>query len=142
MKSSKQFKINHLSVCLESNTVASLEKRLPLEPKALSLLKYLAVNNGETHSVDLIQQEVWLGVAVCKHAIYRTIGRIRQVLKQLDPANHYIETVANRGHRLVGEVTLKQESLIFERLSLNLGSDAKPSTLGFQSLPGLSSAQI
>lgn len=122
MIASKQFNINQLCACLETNTVSSAEKKLPLEPKALALLKFLAANNEQTHSVDVIQQEVWLGVAVCKHAIYRTIGRIRQVLKQLDPDTHYIETVANRGYRLIGEVSMDEQHLSIERMPMNLSA--------------------
>lgn len=141
MKSLKQFKINQLIACQESNTVSSHEKRLPLEPKALALLKFLAVNNDRTHSVDVIQQEVWRGVAVCKHAIYRTIGRIRQVLRQLDPSCHYIETVASQGYRLVGEVSLDEDSFIFERMSLTRHSEITQ-RVGIQAPFNLGSVRI
>src|SRR5258705_12993631 len=74
---------------------------VPVEPKALAVLRLLieraphAVEKGEIFAT------VWKDVSVTDNALTRIIAQLRRALDDDTKAPKYIETIATRGYRFV-----------------------------------------
>jgi DNA-binding winged helix-turn-helix (wHTH) protein/TolB-like protein/Tfp pilus assembly protein PilF len=75
---------------------------VPLEPKAVDVLLYLAQRPGQLVSKEALLAAVWNGAAVTDNALARVIAQLRRTLG--DEAHHprFIETVPTRGYRFIG----------------------------------------
>ena len=78
---------------------------VPLEPKALDVLRLLLERAPAVVSKEDIFDAVWKDVAVTDNALTRVIAQLRKALD--DDARHprYIETVATRGYRMAEAVS-------------------------------------
>lgn len=76
-----------------------------LQPKALTILQYLAERPSHLATKDELLAAGWPGVFVSEAALKVCVREIRRVLE--DDASHplYIETVHRRGYRFVASVT-------------------------------------
>jgi len=83
--------------CLESGG-----KRVPLEPRAMDLLVFLASHEGEVVSADKIFDNVWKGLIVSDNSLYQSIRQIRKALGDQAGGGQprYIETISKKGYRL------------------------------------------
>lgn len=77
---------------------------LPLQPKELRLLWYLASNAGRLISHDELLNTVWPGVIVTPGVLKVRIRRIRQALGDNPDTPHFIENVHGRGYRFLAAV--------------------------------------
>lgn len=75
-----------------------------LKPKEAELLLLLCERSPETATRDEIIERIWVGFA-SDSALNQTVYRLRQCLARYD-ATSYIETVPERGFRLVAESPL------------------------------------
>lgn len=78
---------------------------VPLEPKALDLLRLLLERAPRVVEKSDIFSIVWKDVAVTDNALTRLVTQLRKALDDDPRAPRFIETVATRGYRIVAEVT-------------------------------------
>ena len=79
---------------------------IPLTPKALSLLEYLAARPGRLIKKDELLDAVWPGVFVADGALKVCIREIRRALGDDAHAPRFIETAHRRGYRFVADVAV------------------------------------
>ena len=77
---------------------------IPLSPKIIDLLLYLAARPSTLVSKDELFRALWPDVAVTDNALTQAISELRQALGD-DPAKpQYVQTVARRGYRFIAAV--------------------------------------
>jgi DNA-binding winged helix-turn-helix (wHTH) protein/tetratricopeptide (TPR) repeat protein len=77
---------------------------IPLSPKIIDLLLYLAARPSTLVSKDELFRALWPDVAVTDNALTQAISELRQALGD-DPAKpQYVQTVARRGYRFIAPV--------------------------------------
>lgn len=77
---------------------------IPLSPKIIDLLLYLAARQSTLVSKDELFSALWPDVAVTDNALTQAVSELRQALGD-DPAKPtYIQTVARRGYRFIAPV--------------------------------------
>jgi pimeloyl-ACP methyl ester carboxylesterase/DNA-binding winged helix-turn-helix (wHTH) protein/class 3 adenylate cyclase len=79
---------------------------VPLTPKALALLEYLAARPGRLIRKEELLEAVWPGVFVADGALKVCIREIRRALGDDAHAPRYIETAHRRGYRFIADVTM------------------------------------
>src|SRR3954447_1985333 len=78
---------------------------IPLSPKIIDLLLYLAARQSALVPKDELFTALWPDVAVTDNALTQAVSELRQALGD-DPASPvYIQTVARRGYRFIAPVT-------------------------------------
>lgn len=75
-----------------------------LEPKAMSVLVYLASHRGRVVSRDELESAVWTGMVVGYDAITNAVIKLRRALGDNSRAPRIIETISKTGYRLIAEV--------------------------------------
>lgn len=70
----------------------------------MDLLCVLAARRGQVVSRDELMQALWPDVVVGDDSLARTVSKLRQALGDDARAPRYVETIAKRGYRLIGEV--------------------------------------
>jgi DNA-binding winged helix-turn-helix (wHTH) protein/Tol biopolymer transport system component len=82
------------------------DERVPLEPKALDVLRCLVVGRDRLVTKEELLDAVWKDTFVTPNALTRAVAQLRKGLSD-DVANpKLIETVAKRGYRFVAPVTV------------------------------------
>ena len=77
---------------------------IPLSPKIIDLLLFLAARPSVLVSKDDLFRALWPDVAVTDNALTQVVSELRQALGD-DPANaKYVQTVARRGYRFISPV--------------------------------------
>ena len=79
---------------------------VPLTPKALALLEYLASHPGRLVKKEELLEAVWPGVFVADGALKVCIREVRRALGDDAHAPKYIETAHRRGYRFIAEVSV------------------------------------
>jgi DNA-binding winged helix-turn-helix (wHTH) protein/tetratricopeptide (TPR) repeat protein len=85
---------------------------IPLGPKALDLLFLLVARPAALVSKDEILAALWPDVAITDNALTQVISDVRQALGDRAGTPKYIQTVARRGYRFVGEVEAIQTAAV------------------------------
>src|SRR6476469_9080131 len=77
---------------------------VPLSPKIIDLLLYLAARQSALVAKEELFTALWPDVAVTDNALTQAVSELRQALGD-DPAKPtYIQTVARRGYRFISQV--------------------------------------
>jgi len=77
---------------------------IPISPKIIDLLLYLAARPSTLVSKDELFRALWPDVAVTDNALTQAVSELRQALGD-DPAKpQYVQTVARRGYRFIASV--------------------------------------
>jgi DNA-binding winged helix-turn-helix (wHTH) protein/Tfp pilus assembly protein PilF len=77
---------------------------IPLSPKIIDLLLFLAARPSVLVSKDDLFRALWPDVAVTDNALTQAVSELRQALGD-DPASpRYVQTVARRGYRFISPV--------------------------------------
>lgn len=79
---------------------------VPLEPKAMDVLRLLLERSPDVVEKSEIFETVWRDVAVTDNALTRVIAQLRRALDDDAKRPRYIETVATRGYRMMADVRL------------------------------------
>ncbi len=79
---------------------------VPIEPKPLALLTFLAENNDRVLSRDDMIESVWGGRIVSDAAVSTVLKQVRKALGDGGRAQDFIRTVHGRGHRFVADVRI------------------------------------
>lgn len=74
---------------------------LHLEPKCMDVLCVLAARANETTSRAELLKTVWKGRVVVDEVLSRAVGQLRQALRDDPKAPVYIQTIRQRGYRLL-----------------------------------------
>jgi DNA-binding winged helix-turn-helix (wHTH) protein len=77
---------------------------IALTPKLLDVLHYLVARPGELVTKEALFASVWPDVTVTDNALTQAISELRQALGDDPSSPRYIQTVARRGYRFIGEV--------------------------------------
>src|SRR5918993_5539511 len=78
---------------------------IPLSPKIIDLLLFLAARPSVLVTKDELFRALWPDVAVTDNALTQAVSELRQALGD-DPSNpKYVQTVARRGYRFIAPVT-------------------------------------
>ncbi len=81
------------------------ENKIPLEPRVMALLLYLAEHAGQVVSRDELETEIWLGRPVSYDALTSSIQKLRKAFNDDARQPQVIETLSKRGYRLIAPVT-------------------------------------
>jgi DNA-binding winged helix-turn-helix (wHTH) protein/Tol biopolymer transport system component len=87
------------------------DERVPLEPKALDVLRHLVTNRDRLVTKDELLNLVWKDTFVTPNALTRAIAQLRKGLGDDVEHPRLIETVAKRGYRFVAPVTVPGNGL-------------------------------
>ena len=91
------------------DVVESPNRSVPLEPKVIDLLVYLAEHQGEVIPKRRLIQAVWPDAFVTDEVLTNAIWKLRQAFAD-DPKNpKIIQTVPRRGYQLIAEVTFEEK---------------------------------
>lgn len=90
---------------LASRELRRGDESIPLAPKSLDVLIYLAEHAGELVSRDQLFQALWPDVFVADHALSVQILEIRKAVGDTAQSATYIETRHRRGYRFRAAVT-------------------------------------
>src|SRR5262249_40522787 len=75
---------------------------IPIQPRPLAVLSYLAERPGAVVGRDELIARVWGGTHVTRAVLKVAVRAIREVLDDDAGAPRYIETVGREGYRFVG----------------------------------------
>jgi DNA-binding winged helix-turn-helix (wHTH) protein len=85
------------------------EAVVPLEPRAVRVLKYLAEHSGRVVSKDELLEAVWPDVFTSDGVLKKAISQARHALSDDPRAAKFIETYHRRGYRFIGSVERSAE---------------------------------
>ena len=77
---------------------------VPLEPRAASLLRYLATHNERVVPKSELLEQVWADVFTTDGVLKKAISQIRRALKDDAGESRFIETYHARGYRFIAPV--------------------------------------
>lgn len=75
---------------------------VPLQPRPLAVLAYLAARPGMVIARDEIIRAVWAGVFVTNDVLKVAIRAVRRALGDDATTPRYVETVGREGYRFIG----------------------------------------
>lgn len=75
---------------------------VPLQPRPLAVLSYLAAQPGAVVSRDELIAKLWAGTHVTKAVLKVAVRAVREALDDDADAPRYIETVGREGYRFIG----------------------------------------
>src|SRR5688500_11949961 len=79
-------------------------QNVPLSPKIIDLLLFLAARPSVLVSKDELFTALWPDVAVTDNALTQAVSELRQALGDDSSKPTYIQTVARRGYRFIAPV--------------------------------------
>lgn len=97
----KTFQINGWKVEPLSNYLKTADEEIRIEPRLMSLLVYLAENQGETLTRENLLDTVWEDCNVSLETLNSSISRLRKILGDTEKEKKYIETIPKVGYRLI-----------------------------------------
>src|SRR5499426_2196957 len=75
---------------------------IPLRPRSLAMLRYLATHPGRLVTKTEVQQQVWAGTHVSDSVLRASVREIRAALGDAATAPRYLATVERQGYRFLG----------------------------------------
>jgi len=91
---------------------------VPLQPRPLAVLSYLAARPGEVVGRDELISNLWAGTYVTKAVLKVAVRAIREALADDAEAPRYVETVGREGYRFIGVASVAAAA------APNAGADA------------------
>lgn len=98
------FQVADWYVDTDANRIHCGEQDIKLESKVMSLLVYLAENQGSVVSREQLEADVWSDRVISYDALTSCITRLRKVLGDDSRSPVFIETVPKKGYRLIAPV--------------------------------------
>jgi DNA-binding winged helix-turn-helix (wHTH) protein/tetratricopeptide (TPR) repeat protein len=77
---------------------------VPLRPKTIATLRYLAARPGELVTKQALLDAVWTGVSVTEDVVRVSVGELRAAFGDERAAPRFIETVSRRGYRFIAKL--------------------------------------
>jgi TolB-like protein/DNA-binding winged helix-turn-helix (wHTH) protein len=103
--SAMNFHVADWYVDVDSNRIQCGQQDIKLESRVMTLLVYLAKNQGSVISREQLEADVWSGRVISYDALTSCITRLRKVLGDDSRKPLYIETVPKKGYRLIAPVS-------------------------------------
>lgn len=97
----QRFRLGDWLVNPGSGEIASGQRVVRVEPKAMDVLVYLAAHEGEVVSREDLERDVWHGALVGYDAVTGTVIKLRKALDDDARQPRYIATVPKRGYRML-----------------------------------------
>ena len=91
------------------NQLSAAGKTVKLEPKAMSVLVYLAERPGQVVSREALLSAVWSGVVVGDDSLTQVVIKLRKALGDVPEKSAYIQTISKGGYRLIAPVVRSAE---------------------------------
>ncbi|UAA39929.1 winged helix-turn-helix domain-containing protein [Paraneptunicella aestuarii] len=117
----KSFFLGGVLVEPQKATITLHGESVPLQPKQMSVLVYLAQNAGRLVSNDELVAECWPGQFISDSPVSKTIAQLRKALQDSVKDCRYIKTVSRKGYMVVAEVKGLSTSAPVEVVSWNEG---------------------
>ncbi len=92
------------------NQLSAAGRIVRVEPKAMSVLVYLADRPGQVVSREALLAAVWPGVVVSDDALTQVVIKLRKALGDAPDKPAYIQTISKGGYRLIAPVVRAPES--------------------------------
>jgi DNA-binding winged helix-turn-helix (wHTH) protein len=92
------------------NQLSAAGKTVKVEPKAMSVLVYLADRPGQVVSREALLSAVWSGVLVGDDSLTQVVIKLRKAMGDAPGNPAYIQTISKRGYRLVAPVVRSEET--------------------------------
>jgi DNA-binding winged helix-turn-helix (wHTH) protein/TolB-like protein/Tfp pilus assembly protein PilF len=86
------------------NQLSAAGRAVKLEPKAMSVLVYLADRPGQVVSREALLSAVWADVVVGDDSLTQVVIKLRKALGDVPEKPAYIQTISKGGYRLVATV--------------------------------------
>ena len=86
------------------NQLSAAGRTVKLEPKATSVLVYLANRPGQVVSREALLSAVWPGVLVGDDSLTQVVIKLRKALGDAPEKPAYIQTISKGGYRLIAPV--------------------------------------
>jgi DNA-binding winged helix-turn-helix (wHTH) protein/tetratricopeptide (TPR) repeat protein len=83
-------------------------KRVDVEPKALTLLRYLIENRERTISKDELLTNVWKTIHLSDGVVARAVMKLRRAVGDSDEAPHILRTQHRVGYRFIAELRVPE----------------------------------
>jgi DNA-binding winged helix-turn-helix (wHTH) protein len=83
------------------------DQAIPLRPRSLALLRYLAAYPGRLVAKAEVHQHVWVGTHVTDSVLRVCVREIRAALGDSATAPRYLETVGRQGYRFLLDSNLE-----------------------------------
>src|SRR6201999_3283025 len=83
-------------------------ERVALEPQVFDVLLYLVQNSDRVVGKDELFDKVWDGRIVSESTLTSRINAVRRAINDTGKDQRLLRTVARKGFRFVGEVTVEQ----------------------------------
>ena len=91
------------------NQLSAAGKTVKLEPKAMSVLVYLAHRPGQVVSREALLSAAWPGVLVGDDSLTQVVIKLRKALGDVPEKPAYIQTISKGGYRLIAPVVRSAE---------------------------------
>src|SRR6187549_2005543 len=98
------FQVGEFTVDSRARQLKKDGELLPVKPKVFDTLIYLVKNPGRVIGKDELMNEIWPGTAVEENNLSQNISALRRLLGEKPGEHRFIDTVAGRGFRFVGDV--------------------------------------
>jgi pimeloyl-ACP methyl ester carboxylesterase/DNA-binding winged helix-turn-helix (wHTH) protein len=99
-----RFSFDRFHLDLSTGRLSSESGPVPLSPKAMAVLEYLAARPGRLISKDELMGAIWPGVFLGAGALKVCVSEIRRQLGDDARVPRIIETAHRRGYRFIAEV--------------------------------------
>jgi len=96
------------------NQLSAAGRTVKLEPKAMSVLVYLADRPGQVVSREALLSAVWSDVVVGDDSLTQVVIKLRKALGDVPEKPAYIQTISKGGYRLVATV-IRSENIASTR---------------------------
>lgn len=104
------FRIGEWQIWPEEGRIAGPDGPQHIEPKVMDVLLCLANRAGRVVARETLLAEVWEGRAVSDEPLSRCIGELRRHFGDSRGQSRFIETIPKRGYKLVGPVSIADDS--------------------------------
>jgi adenylate cyclase len=105
----REFRVGEWLVEPNLNCITRADQRIPVEPKVIEVLAYLAEYPNEVLPKQQIIQAVWPDTFVSDEVLRYSISELRRAFNDNARNPKVIQTIARRGYRLIAQVS-KQDS--------------------------------
>ncbi|MBB3122233.1 nSTAND1 domain-containing NTPase [Pseudoduganella violacea] len=105
----REFRFGDWQVDVEGNTLTDGATRIPLEPRAMEVLRYLCRHPGAVIPAEELLQACWGSSEFGDNPVHKAITQLRRALGDSSTEPRYIETIRKRGYRAIAEVIEAEE---------------------------------
>ena len=108
------------------NQLSAAGRIVKVEPKAMSVLVYLAQRPGQVVSREALLSSVWAGLVVGDDSLTQVVIKLRKALGDTRHKPAYIQTIAKGGYRLIAPVSQSAENVMVQPAPATPPAAARP----------------